>query len=268
VDESLLSTLKLTMAEGRFFSKDFSSDVNGIVINEAAARLFGFDNPVGEKIQTFWKENGIDEREIIGVVKDFNFQSLEEEITSLLIFYGKEGDKIVVRLSPGDLTKNISSIESRWKSFPESGSFDYSFISDDFSVKFRKEQQIGRIFLVFTMLAIIIASLGLLGLASFTAEQRSKEIGIRKAMGASTGTIIRLLSSEYTNLVIISFFIAAILSWLTIRWWLQNFAYKTEPGILSFLTGGLIAMLVAILSVGYQSFKAASANPVDSLKYE
>jgi putative ABC transport system permease protein len=267
-DEDLMSTLKLTMVDGRFFSKEFSSDVNGVVINEAAARLFGFDNPVGEKIQTFWKENNLDTREIIGVVKDYNFQSLEEAITSLLIFQGKEGDNIIVRLTSGDINNKINLIKSKWKSFPESGSFDYSFISDDFNAKFRKEQQLGSIFLVFTLLAIVIASLGLLGLVSFTTEQRSREMGIRKAMGASSAGIIKLLSMEYLNLIFVSFFIAALLSYLIINWWLNNFAYKTDIGVLSFIAGGIISVLIAILSVGYQSLKAASRNPVDSLKYE
>ncbi len=267
-DENLMSTLKLTMVDGRFFSKEFPSDITGVVINEAAARLFGFDNPVGEKIQTFWKKDSLDTREIIGVVKDYNFQSLEEEITSLLIFQGKAGDNVVVRLTSGDINNKINSIESKWKSFPESGSFDYSFISDDFNAKFRKEQQLGSIFLVFTILAIVIASLGLLGLASFTAEQRSKEIGIRKAMGASSGGIIKLLSMEYLNLIFVSVFIAALLSYIIINWWLNNFAYKTNIGVFSFVAGGIIAVLIAILSVSYQSLKAASGNPVDSLKYE
>ena len=267
-DESLMSTLKLTLVKGRFFSKEFSSDVSGVVINEAAARLFGFDNPVREKIQTFWKEDSLDTREIIGVVKDYNFQSLEEEVTSLLIFYGKEGDNLVVRLKSGDINNKINHIESKWKSFPESGSFDYSFISDDFNAKFRKEKLLGRLFLVFTILAIVIASMGLLGLASFTAEQRSKEIGIRKAMGSSSTGIIKLLSIEYLNLILVSFLIATLLSYIIISWWLHNFAYKTDIGVLSFLTGGIISVLIAILSVGYQSLKAASRNPVDSLKYE
>lgn len=267
-DENLLSTLKFTMADGRFFSRDFSSDVEAVVINEAAARLFGFDDPVGEKIQTFWKENGEDKREIIGVVKDYNFQSLEEEITSLLIFYGKDGDNIVVRLTPGDINKKISLIESKWKSFPESGSFDYSFVTDDFRAKFSKEQQFGRIFLVFTFLAIVIAALGLLGLASFTSEQRSKEIGIRKAMGASAGKVVQLLSMEYLGLVLISFILASLLSYFIFGWWLKNFAYQTDFGIFSFLAGGVLTFVIAIFSVGYQSFRAASRNPVDTLKYE
>jgi len=267
-DEDLLSTLELSMVDGRYFSKEFSSDVNGVVINEASARLFGWDNPVGEKIQTFWKENNEDVREVIGVVKDYNFQSLEEEVTSLIIFQGKEGNNLLVRLTPGNISEKINLIQAKWKSFPNRGSFDYSFMTDDFSAKFRKEQQLGKIFLVFTLLAIVIASLGLFGLANFTAEQRSKEISIRKAMGASSGSIVRLMSLEYLNMILISFIVAALLSYGIISWWLKNFAYKTDIGVVSFLAGGVIAVLVAVLSVGYQSLKAASRNPVDSLKYE
>jgi putative ABC transport system permease protein len=267
-DENLMSTLKFTMADGRYFSKDFSSDINAVVINEAAARLFGFDDPVGQKIQTFWKDNNEDKREIIGVVKDYNFQSLQEEVTSLIIFYGKEGDNIVVRLTPGNINRKIELIESKWKSLTESNAFDYSFITDDFRAKFSKEQQLGKIFLVFTILAIVIAALGLLGLASFTSEQRSKEIAIRKAMGASTGKVVQLLSMEYLGLVLISFITASLLSYLIISWWLRNFAYKTDIGMLSFLTGGVLAVIIATLSVGFQSSRAALKNPVDSLKSE
>ncbi|HLN54718.1 MAG TPA: ABC transporter permease [Bacteroidales bacterium] len=267
-DEDLLSTFKLTLVNGRFFSKEFSSDAEGVVINEAAARLFGFENPVGEKIQTFWNDNKPDRHEIIGVVKDYNFQTLEERISSLLIFRGKEGDNIVARLKPGDISSKINLIKTKWKSFPESGSFSYSFIADDFNSKFRKQQQLGSIFLIFTVLAIVIASMGLLGLVSFTAEQRSREIGLRKAMGASSASIINLLMTEYLNIILISFFVAALLSYITIHWWLNNFAYKTGIGLLSFLTGGAISVLITVFSTGYQIIKAASRNPVDSLKYE
>lgn len=268
VDENMFSTLKLSMADGRFFSKDFPSDSRAVVINEAAARSFGWKNPVGQKIQTFWKENGEDEREVIGVVKDYNYQSLAEEITSLLIFPGEEGNNILVRLTPGNYKKQIDLIKDKWNTFPGSGYFDYSFISDNFFAKFRKEQQLGKIFIIFTVLAIFVASLGLLGLSTFSAEQRSKEIGIRKAMGASSPTVVKLMSAEYLNLVLISFAIAVPVSYITIAWWLKNFAYKTGIGIESFIAGGLIAVLIAILSVGYQSLKAAFRNPVTSLKYE
>jgi len=267
-DEDLLATLRLSTVDGRFFSKEFPSDFKGVVINETAARLFGWENPVGQKVQTFWKENNEDIREVIGVIKDYNFQSLEEEITSLIIFLGKEGNNLLVRLTPGDINRKINLIQSKWKAFPNRGSFDYSFINDDFSAKFRKEQQLSKIFLVFTLLAIFIASLGLFGLATFTSEQRSKEIGIRKAMGASSNSVVRLMSLEYINLIFISFIIAVPLSYVIINWWLKNFAYKTEIGAFNFIIGGIIALFIAVLSVSYQSLKAASHNPVDSLKYE
>jgi len=268
VDEDLLETLKLSMVEGRFFSKEFTSDSRAVVINEAAARLFGWENPVGQKIQTFWKENDEDKREVIGVVKDYNYQSLEEEVTSLVIFPGTEGNNLLVRLTPGDVSRKINMIQSVWKSFPNKGSFDYSFVTDDFNAKFKKDQQLSKIFFVFTLLAIVIASLGLLGLATFTSEQRSKEIGVRKAMGASSNGIVKLISEEYLNLIAISFIIAIPLSYFIINLWLKNFAYKTNIGVVSFIVGGLIAVVIAFLSVGYQSLRAASRNPVESLKYE
>ncbi len=268
VDEDLIETLKLSMEDGRFFSKEFPSDSSAVVVNEAAARLFGWENPVGQKLQTFWKENDQDVREVIGVVKDYNYQSLEEEITSLVIFLGSQGNNLLVRLTPGDVSRKIHLIQTKWKSFAHGGSFDYSFVADNFNAKFRKEQQLGKIFLLFTCLAIIIASLGLLGLATFTAEQRSKEIGIRKALGASSDSIVRLISLEYLKLILLSFVIAIPLSYGIINWWLKNFAYKTNLGAFSFLTGGIIALVIAILSVSYQSIKAAVRNPVDSLRYE
>ena len=268
VDEDMFETLKLTMAEGRFFSKDFLTDSKAVVINEAAAKSFGWENPVGEKIQTFWKENGEDEREVIGVVKDYNYQSLEEEITPLILFQGETGNNMLVRLSSNDIKSKINAIKNKWESFPSSGYFDCSFVSDNFFAKFLKEQQLGRLFIAFTALAIFVASLGLLGLSTFSAEQRSKEIGIRKVMGASSGTIVKIMSLEYLNLVFLSFVIAVPLSYLIISWWLKNFAYKTDIGLISFIIGGLVAILIAVLSVGYQSLKTASGNPVVSLKYE
>lgn len=268
VDENMFSTLKLSMKEGRFFSSDFPSDSRAVVINEAAAKSFGWENPVGQKIQTYWKAEGQDEREVIGVIKDYNYQSLSEQITSLLIFPGEEGNNILVRLAPGNLKKQVDLIKEKWNGFPGSGYFDYSFVSDNFFAKFRKEQQLGKIFIIFTLLAIVVAALGLLGLSTFSAEQRSREIGVRKAMGATSSVVVKLMSLEFLNLVLISFLIAVPVSYLTIVWWLKNFAYKTDLGVWSFLAGGLIALLIAVISVGYQSLKAANKNPVTSLKYE
>jgi len=268
VDEDLKETLKLSMADGRFFSMEFPSDSNAVVINEAASRLFGWENPVGQKLQTFWKENDMDVREVIGVVNDYNYQSLEESITSLIIFPGTEGNNLLVRISPGNLNRTIRLIQSKWESFAHGTSFDYSFIADNFNAKFRKEHKLSILVLLFTCLAIVIGAMGLFGLATFTSEQRSREIGIRKALGASSDNIVKLISMEYLVLILISFIVAIPLSYAIITWWLKNFAYKTNLGVISFLVGGVIALAVALLSVSYQSLKAASRNPVDSLRYD
>lgn len=268
VDEDLEETLQLSIVGGRFFSKEFPSDSSAVVINEAASRLFGWEDPVGQKLQTFWKENDSDVREVIGVVHDYNYQSLEEGITSLIIFPGTEGNNLLVRISPENVNRTIHLIRSKWESIAHGSSFDYSFIADDFNAKFRKEEKLGFLVLLFTCLAIVIGAMGLFGLATFTSEQRFREIGIRKALGASSDEIVKLISLEYIKLILISFVVAIPLSLAIISWWLRNFAYKTNPGIISFLAGGMIALIVALLSVSYQSLRAALRNPVDSLRYE
>jgi len=267
-DYDFLSTMDMHMASGRFFSKEMPSDSNAVVINEAAAKKMAWENPIGEKIQTLWGENMVDKREIIGIVKDFNFQTLKKEITPLIIFPGSQGNLMLVRLVPGDYPQKIAEIEKIWKGVSMGSAFDFSFIDADFEALYRKDQQIGMIIFIFTVLAILVACMGLLGLATFTAEQRSKEIGIRKSMGASSYSIIRLLSSEYLKLIAISFILAIPFAYSIIKWWLNNFAFKVNIGLLSFLIGGILVTIIALLSVSYQSIKAANKNPVDSLKYE
>lgn len=268
VDEDHLETLGLEMVEGRFFSKDFPSDSSAIILNEAALRLIGWDNGVGETIKSFFDENKDTLLNVIGVVKDYNFQSLKKDISSLVLLPGSDGNFITIKLEPGNVNDKISAIETVWNSFTDNSSFDYSFMKDDFDASFRLENRLGKIFLLFTGLAILIACLGLIGLSSFTAERRSKEIGIRKSMGSTTKGVITLLSREYIKLIIISFVIAAPLSYIVINWWLQNFAYKINIGAISFVFGGLITLVIAVLCVGYQSVRAALKNPVDSLRYE
>ncbi len=268
VDMDHANTLALDMAAGRFFSEDFPSDSSAVVINETTARLLGWDNPIGQKIETYWREGQSDIREVIGVVKDFHFQSLHREMSSLFIFYGTFGNKMLVRLTAGNINEKIRLIESKWKAFASGQPFEFSFVDADFDAKFRQDQQMGKIFLIFTTLALFVACLGLLGLATFMAEQRSKEIGIRKVMGASNQGIVQLLSFEYVKLVGISFLLSIPISYLLINWWLNNFAYKTNIGVVSFLVGGGITLVIAMVSVAYHSIKAAIKNPVESLRYE
>ncbi len=268
VDDDLLSTMEMELVAGRFFSKDIPSDSNAVVINEAAAKKMAWDQAVGEKIQTLQGEGNSDRRDIIGVVKDFNFQTLKKEIMPLIMFPGTEGNLLLVRLSPGDYQQKISAIENAWKSMTAESTFDFSFVDADFDALYRKDQQIGTIISIFTVLAILVACMGLLGLATFTAEQRSKEIGIRKSLGASSFSIVGLLSTEYLKLIAVSFVLAAPASYFIITWWLANFAFKVDIGFLVFIIGGILVAIIALLSVSYQSIKAANNNPVDSLKYE
>ena len=267
-DHDFLGTMNMQIISGRYFSKDIPADSNAVIINEAAARKIGWDDAVGEKINTKWDSDTPDLKEIIGVVKDFNFQTLRKDISPLIIFPGSDGNLMLVRMSPNNYPEKISRIEQVWKSINSGSTFDYSFIDTEFDALYRKDQQLGKIVLIFTALAIIVACLGLLGLATFTAEQRSKEIGIRKSLGASSTGIVGMLSLEYLKLIGLAFLIAIPVSYAIINWWLNNFAFKINIGVLSFIIGGLLAVTIALLSVSFQSVKAANSNPVDSLKYE
>ena len=266
VDYDHFETFGIPLLKGRYFSKTHPSDSNAVIINEAAARMMGWENPVGEKIQTHQQGNPV--KEIIGVVKDFNFISLQDDITALAIFPGDQGNLLAVRLSKGDVYEKVKYLESTWNTFSASVPFDYSFIDVDFDAKFKKERQLGRLFILFTILSIIVATLGLIGLATFTTQQRAKEIGIRKVLGSTSLKIIVLLSKEYLKLIGFSYCIAVPLTYWIITWWLENFAYKMAIGFASFLFGGLFTIVIALLAVGYQSLKAALANPVDSINYE
>lgn len=268
VDENNFSAMGLEMVAGRFFSKAFISDSSSVVVNETAVKLLGWENPIGRKIETGFRQGKTDIREVIGVVRDFHFQSLRYEMSSLFMFYGTGGNKMIIRLAPGNVGEGIRIIDSKWKKYAAGHPLEYSFIDSDFNAKFRKEHQTGSIISIFSGLAIFIACLGLLGLATFTAELRSKEIGIRKVMGASVPGILQLLSLNYLKLIGVSFLLAIPVSYYLNTWWLNNFAYKAKPGFLVFLAGGAVTALVALVSVSLQSLKAACRNPVDTLKTE
>ncbi len=269
VDENFLDTYGLTMVEGRFFSKQFPSDTVAIVLNEAAAEMINWENPIGERIGTF-NNQGDDllELEVVGVVKNFNYQSLKSEIKPMAFLYGKWGGIISIKLNSVNIRETISMIEEKWKNAAGDAPFEYDFLDVSFNELYFAEQRLGKIFMIFAVLAIFVACLGLFGLATFTAEQRSKEIGIRKAMGANVLSVMLLLSKDYIKLVIISFVLSSPISYYIMVKWLQNFAYRIDIGVLTFAVSGIAALLIAWLTVSYQSYKAASTNPVNSLRYE
>ena len=275
VDEDYLNTMGMEIVKGRFFSQDFPSDSTGMVLNERAAKLFGFEDPIGQEIQTFsfQPDNSLNEQEletyhVIGTVRDFHFESLRENIGALCMLLGPSTSKVSFKFNAEQTTQVINTIEQKWKEMVVGQPFQYSFLDQDFGNMYAAEKKIGQIFTSFALLAVIIASLGLFALAAFMAEQRTKEIGVRKVMGASMGNIIFLLSKDFSKLVLIAFIISIPVAWYGIRIWLQGFAYKDIPGVFVYLGAGLIALVIAWLTVSYQSFRAASTNPARSLRDE
>lgn len=271
VDDNFMSTLGLELAEGRFFSKEFPSDSTAIVINETAVRKFGLDNPVGSKLYTYEGSNDQPEvapYRIVGVVKDFHFQSLKNDISPLIFHYGESNGFALFKIQMANADETIAHLENTWTKFVNGQPFEYQFMNEKFNELYRQEQRIGEIFTVFAALAILIACLGLFGLAAFTAEQKTKEIGIRKTLGASIPNIVNMLSKNFIKLVIISFAISVPIAYLGMNFWLEDFAYRTSLRPTTFIISGLLAIGIAWLTIGLQSWKAARNNPATSLRSE
>ncbi len=258
--------LNFKIVEGRFFLRDFPSDSLTVVINESAVKEFGWEKAVGNEILNYFGDSPV-KTKIIGVVKDFNFESLKTNIRPIVINFSNTSNNLLVRYR-GDAAEIVSLTETIWKEFAPGEPFEYEFLDQSYDQLFRSEQRLGKLFSMFTMLAIFIASLGLFALSSFMAEQRTKEIGIRKVLGASTGNLTALLSKEFTILVLISFILAILPSWYFMDKWLDSFVYRDKMGVWVFVGAGLLTLTISWLTVSYQALKAAMSNPVDSLKYE
>jgi putative ABC transport system permease protein len=274
VDYDFQKTLQLEMEHGRFFSRDYPSDSSAVIINEAAAYIFGWteDNggeAIGQRIETInTMEGGRVKYEVIGVVRNFNFETLKNEVRPMAMYLNPGGSLLTVRVGPGNPQEALNSIRSVWVGQAPWAPFEYNFLDDQFNQMFDREERLGAVFTVFTFLAIMVACLGLFGLAAYTAEQRTKEIGIRKVMGASTSNVVGMLTREFTRLVLISFILAMPIAWFFMNEWLKAFAYKTEIGVWPFLAAGSVAVVISWLTVSYQSVRAAKANPVNSLRSE
>ncbi len=268
VDEDYLSTLGMKLIRGRDFFKASVSDSNSIIINETCAAVLGYANPVGKQIYTSYNQNSTRALTIIGVVKDFNFSSLKQTIGPLSFFYSNGPANISFRVTPAEMKNFLAKSESLWKQLAPSMPYSYQFLDEAFSQMYQSEQRVGKIALLFAILAIVIASLGLFGLATFMAEQRMKEIGIRKVMGASVQRIVGLMTREFVGLVCISFVIAAPVAWWAMNKWLNDFAFRINISWWMFALSALLALAIAMITVGVQAFRAAIINPVKSLKTE
>ena len=262
VDKDFAKTFKLELKKGRFFSSEFSTDTRAIVINEQAAKILGFKNPIGEILSYHGSELNI-----IGVIKDFHFQSLHHKIEPLIMQIGADNN-FFIKMKPDKITSTVAFVKKTYKSFNPPIPLDFKFLDDDFYNLYKTEQRMSKIFGYFSLLAIIISCLGLIGLSSFMIERRTKEIGIRKANGAKSIEIFFLLSREYIIWVSISIIIACPIAWYVMHKWLQNFAYRINMSWWVFALAGVVALIIALLTVSWQSYRAASKNPVEALRYE
>jgi putative ABC transport system permease protein len=255
---------------GRAFQKEMKTDLMGaFIINEAAVRAFGWSNPekaLGKRLRTGY---GARVNPIIGVTTNLHYRGLQSEVEPLVMEFMLQNFRfITLSIDITDLKETLAFVESRWKAGFSGYPFERFFLDADFDQQYRAEEQAGSVFGIFTLLGLVIACLGLLGLASFTAESRTKEIGIRKVLGASVGGIVLMLSRQFTKWVLLANCIAWPVSYYIMLRWLKNFAYRTNIGIWPFVLSGAFALLIAYLTVSYQSIKAAIANPVKSLRYE
>ena len=259
----------MTMAAGRNFSKEYGSDSSAVIVNETAVRAFGWkNNPLGHTI-THSEGNGVTSTyHVIGVVKDFHFQSLHEQITPLVMTLGTDWNNFIVRTRTKDIAGLLSTLQHQWSSMTTESAFSYSFLDQRFDKTYRSEQNIGVILGIFSGLTIFVACLGLFGLATFTAAQRVKEIGIRKVLGADVTGLVTLLSKDFLKLVGIAFLIAAPVAWWAMNRWLQDFVYRAPISWWIFAATAALALLVALLTIGSQALRAATANPVKSLRAE
>jgi ABC-type antimicrobial peptide transport system permease subunit len=265
VDIEYFDTLKIQTIQGRTFSRDFTTDTEAIVINETSARVMGFENPIGKRVK-LGEDN---EFHIIGVVKDYHYVSLHTEIEPLiLLLVPDRSNDLMARILPKNVHRTLEYMETTWKKFAGDYTFDFRFMDDRLDLLYRSEHRAGRIAAIFTVLAIFVSCLGLFGLASFMALRRTKEIGVRKVLGAPISGIVILLTKEFSKWVLLANVVAWPLAYWAMNSWLKDFPYRMEIKPWIFLLSGFLTFLISILTISYQTVKSALANPVDSLRYE
>ena len=275
IDEDYLKTLGLEIAAGRGFSEEFGGDSSSVILNESAAKKFGFEDPLGKRINSFVfrygqgvDPNSFETFTIVGVVKDFHYSSLRDNIGALGFRLGRSRGLISFRFNAEDVAGVVAFLKTKWQEFGPNQPFAYSFLDERFNDMYRAETRIGAVFSVFAGLAIFTACLGLFGLASFTTEQRTKEIGVRKVLGATVSNVTVLLSKDFVKLVLLANLLAWPVAYFAMNKWLQDFAYRINLSWWMFALAGALALLIAVLTVSFQAIKAALGNPVVALRYE
>jgi putative ABC transport system permease protein len=265
IDYNYFETFGMEIVGGRSYSREFSTDATeALIVNEEAVKVMGMESPIGKQLGI-----GDNQAKIIGVVKNYHFRSMKQEIEPLILILNPSNCwALFAKLSSEDISKSIGHMEKVWGQFAPGFPFNYRFMDEAIDNLYRAEQRIGTLFRYFSILAILISCLGLFGLASFMAEQRTKEIGIRKVLGATVSNILLLLSKEFTKWVLIANLIAWPVAYFAMRQWLQGYAYRINIAVWSFVLAAVLALTIALLTVSYQALRAATANPADALRYE
>ena len=267
VDTTYLDTYNIKLVAGRFFSRDFPTDTTkSVLVNEAAVRTFGWKNPQNAIGKRFGK--GQDEKRVIGVLRDFNFESLHKPVEALLIGYAQHGNKLSLKVDKAHLDEAIAHLKEIWRTSVPDIPLGYKFVDESIEKQYQNEQKMQGTFYVFAGLSLLIACLGLFGLSTFVVKRKVKEIGVRKVLGASVTGIVQLLSKDFMKLVLIALVIASPMAWYFMNNWLKDFAYRIEINWWTFLIAGGAALLIALITVSFQSIRAAMANPVKSLRTE
>jgi putative ABC transport system permease protein len=268
IDYNFLETFGMKMVQGRGFSKDFKSDGNeAFILNETAAKKLGWNSPIGKKM--YWPVGNTKNGQVVGVVEDFHFKSFHNRIEPLVMQILPDWfSYITVKIRHDQIPETISFLEKKFKEFIHDQPFEYFFLDRHFDQMYKSEQRLSSLFDYFTLTAIFIACLGLFGISVLMIEQRTKEIGIRKVLGASITSIVFILTKEFILWVVIANIIAWPIGWLAMNKWLQDFAYRIDLTMWPFLLAGLSAIIIVLLTVCWQAVKAAAENPIENLRYE
>ncbi len=263
-----VETMGIEIISGRTFSRAVASDNYSVLINETAARSFGWEDPIG-KTFTYTHTPDYPPMHVVGVMADFHYHTLHQRIEPLLILFWEGGNTMVARLRSQSLTQGLEILQDQWReTYPNHPAMEFYFLDQDLEQKYAAEQRLGSVFIAGATLSILIACLGLLGLASYMAEQRTREIGVRKAVGATVSNVILLLSKDFTWLILIALVLGVPISYYIMQGWLEGFPYRIEIGLWMFILTGLAALTITWFTVGYHALKAATANPADALKAE
>ncbi len=268
-DFDFVETMEIELAAGRTFDTAFATDSSACLINETAVRVLGWEDPIDKTLRFAGSQETAPSHRVIGVMRDFHQNSLRQPIEPLMILFNAPGPYMVIRLRGEDLQRGLEILQDQWRlTYPNHPAMEISFLGANLAQLYTAEQRLGNVFIAGAALSMLIACLGLLGLSSYMAEQRTREIGIRKVLGATISNVMLLLSRDFTTLVLLAFVISAPVGYFAMRAWLEDFPYRVEPGLGVFISAGLAALIIAWLTVGYQAFKAATANPVDAVKAE